>query len=316
MMYKKINKIFVQFLWIIVAGITLAACSNADTATAGTPAAESVTPVTITSVKTGQMEDAIDLNATSTFLLRTDVKANTTGYLTASKVHIGQFVHKGALLFTITTKEAKSLGNVINELDSSFHFNGTLHIHANSSGYITQLNRQAGDYVQDGESIATISDISSFVFLLNLPYELKPFMQLNKEVNVLLPDGTQLMGFVSGAMPAVDSASQTQNIIIKINNATNIPENLVAKVHIIKSGKPNATMLVKKAVLSDETQTQFWVMKMFDSTTAIKIPVVKGMETDSLVEIISPTFSSADRFVVTGNYGLPDTAKVKVVSIR
>jgi hypothetical protein len=63
-------------------------------------------------------------------------------------------------------------------------------------------------------------------------------------------------------------------------------------------------------VLSDETENNFWVMKMIDSVTAVKIPVKKGLSTQDRVEILSPVFSPSDRILVSGNYGLPDTAKV------
>jgi hypothetical protein len=51
-------------------------------------------------------------------------------------------------------------------------------------------------------------------------------------------------------------------------------------------------------------------MKMTDSTTAVKIPVVKGLETGNKVEIISPVLNTTDKILLKGNYGLPDTAKV------
>ena len=70
--------------------------------------------------------------------------------------------------------------------------------------------------------------------------------------------------------------------------------------------------LPKPAVLTDETESTFWVMKLIDSTTAVKVPVVKGLETKDKIEILSPVFKRSDRILVTGNYGLPDTAKVKV----
>jgi uncharacterized NAD(P)/FAD-binding protein YdhS len=65
--------------------------------------------------------------------------------------------------------------------------------------------------------------------------------------------------------------------------------------------------------LANETQTDFWVMKLINDTTAIKVPVQKGIETKNQVEILSPKFGPADKIVVTGNYGLADTAKVKIV---
>ena len=54
-------------------------------------------------------------------------------------------------------------------------------------------------------------------------------------------------------------------------------------------------------------------MKLIDSATAVKIPVQKGMETNERVEILSPSFARKDKILISGNYGLGDTAKVKVV---
>jgi uncharacterized NAD(P)/FAD-binding protein YdhS len=52
-------------------------------------------------------------------------------------------------------------------------------------------------------------------------------------------------------------------------------------------------------------------MKMINDSTAVKVPVKTGLETGEKVEIISPDFSPQDRILVSGNYGLADTAKVK-----
>jgi hypothetical protein len=53
-------------------------------------------------------------------------------------------------------------------------------------------------------------------------------------------------------------------------------------------------------------------MKMMNDSTAIKVPVKKGIENDGKVEITAPVFSNKDRIVVSGNYGLSDTARVVV----
>ena len=51
-------------------------------------------------------------------------------------------------------------------------------------------------------------------------------------------------------------------------------------------------------------------MKMINDTTAVKVPVKKGIESGDKVEIVSPEFSAKDKIVVNGNYGLADTALV------
>ena len=54
-------------------------------------------------------------------------------------------------------------------------------------------------------------------------------------------------------------------------------------------------------------------MKLTDSVTAVKVPVQKGLETISKVEILSPALSASDKILLTGNYGLTDTAKVTII---
>src|SRR2546423_511747 len=83
-------------------------------------------------------------------------------------------------VFTLKTKEAQSIGNTISALDSSFKFSGIIPVRAGTSGYVAEVDHQAGDYVQEGEQLAVINDVNSFVFMLNLPYELRPYV-LNKK---------------------------------------------------------------------------------------------------------------------------------------
>jgi multidrug efflux pump subunit AcrA (membrane-fusion protein) len=293
-------------------GATTAGAKDGATAADAADSAGAGTPVTVTTVSNSPLNDSIELNAVSAFLQKSYVKANANGYLQSVDIYPGKYVESGQTLFTLKTKEAQSIGNAIRQLDSTLSFSGVNTIRAHQHGYITQLDHQSGDYVQDGDQLAVISDRNSFVFLLNVPYELRPALLGKKTVDLILPDGTHLPGTIGAFMPSVDSASQTQNIVIKINPTTAIPENLIAKVRILRTSKTNAQSLPKAALLTDETESNFWVMRLIDSTTAVKVPVKTGLETPDRVEVLSPKFAPGDKILVTGNYGLPDTAKVKV----
>ena len=300
-------------LSLLFAITCLVSCgSNKNAATTDTPVAEAGTPVTLTSITVGPLLETTELNATSAFQLKSFVKANTTGYLQLVNAQLGKYVTKGQDMFVIKNKEAEALGNTINVLDSSFRFTGIIHIKAPGSGYVSALTYKAGDYVTDGEQLATISDVNSFVFLLDLPYELKNYLAGNKNLQLKLPDGTVLNGYVAALMPVVDAVSQTQQVVIKVNSKQQIPENLIAKVTIVKKSKTNAVLLPKDAVLTDEVQSQFWVMKLTDSATAVKVLIKKGLENNNQVEILSPIFSATDKILLSGNYGVADTAKVTV----
>ena len=314
-MKTKIAKYTGQLLYL-VAGltITLSSCtSNKKADDDDTSKVEAQTPVTVTTIDQNSMTDYIDLNATSVFLQKNYVKSNAIGYITKVNTQQGQEVKVGQLLFEIKTKEAQAIGNSISVLDSTLKFSGLSKIKSSKNGYISQMNHQLGDYVQDGEALATISDRSSFVFLLQLPYELRQYVNLNEHIRLSLPGGQNLDGTVSSFMPSVDPVAQTQAVVLKVNSGQQIPENLVAKARIVKSAKNKTQSLPKDAVLSNETQTEFWVMKLINKTTAVKVPINRGIETGDRIEVLSPKFQPGDKIVVTGNYGLPDTAKIKIV---
>jgi hypothetical protein len=300
------------FFSVLLPAVFLTSCKDRDPARQETPA-EVQSPVTVTGISQDPLEDFIELNASSTFLLKNYVKANANGYLQSAHLQPGEYVKPGQTLFTIKTKEAESIGNAVNNLDTSFKFTGTNAIKTAAGGFISQLSHQSGDYVQDGEALAVISDASSFVFLLELPYELKPYIKIGDRLEVLLPDGEKLPGQVTALMPVVDAVAQTQNVVIRVSSSRTIPENLIGKVKIPKTIRNHAISLPRAAVLSNETQSEFWVMKMTDSTTAVKVPVKKGMETKDRIEILSPVFLPSDKILLTGNYGLGDTARVKIV---
>jgi len=310
--YSAIKPIY----FVMCVALLLSACDSGksgDDSDDDDKAVNAQVPVTVTGISDSSMVDYTTLNATSSFQQKNYVKSNTNGYVTKVNAHPGQYVNKGAVLFTIKTKEAQSIGNTVNALDSTFKFSGTNKITAAEHGYITQLSHQMGDYVQDGEQLAIISDRSSFAFIMQLPYEMRGNVKQGQDVQLNLPDGRKVDGKIASFMPAVDTAAQTQGVVIKIADDNTIPENLIAKARIVRTSKQNTASLPKSAILTNETETEFWVMKLINATTAVKVPVKKGIEVGDRVEIVSPKFSKDDKIVVTGNYGLSDTAKVKIV---
>ena len=270
-------------------------------------------PVTLTTIDTSGIASYTDLNATATYLVKNTIKANATGYLNSVNVAVNDFVTNGKELFSIKTREAKVLGNTINKIDPTLNFGGAIRVRSNTSGIVTMVNVQQGDYVQDGDALVTINDTKSFAILLSLPYELKKYIAVGQQLNVTLPDGTNRTATVQKFSPTVDATSQTQNVVLKINGKQDIPENLIVKVRINKSSNSKTISLPKSAVLSDETETDFWIMKMINSNTAIKIPIKKGIQTEDKIEILSPVLTRKDKILLTGNYGVADTIKVKVI---
>jgi hypothetical protein len=220
-------------------------------------------------------------------------------------------VEKGNLLFILKTKEASALEK--NQItDSSLFFKGLIKIKASKTGVISNIVHQKGDYVQEGDELAMLSEQNSLVFLLEVPFELDPYIKKNISCNILLTGNRTITGTISSNLPVMDMQSQTENFIVKPSTSEKLPENLIAKIKIIKTSKSKAFILPKPAILANETQTEFWVMQLINDSIAIKVPIKKGIELSDKVEILQPVFGSSDRILLTGNYGLSDTAKVTI----
>jgi multidrug efflux pump subunit AcrA (membrane-fusion protein) len=273
---------------------------------------EGFTPVTVTNPTIGELTETMTLNAVSSYLIKTSVKSEINGYIQKVHVRPGQSIKQGDELFVIKSREAQHLGNTINKLDTAFHFDGSISIKSPSDGSIDELSFKVGDYVQDNEILASISDRRSLVFILEIPYELVNSIQANRDPGIVLPDGVVLKGTMGSALPAVDPVSQTLPYIVNVKQNLSLPENLIASVKYIVRSRNNVTILPKESVLTDETQANFWVMKLVDSSTAVKVIVYPGIVTTDKVEIKSPLLLPSDIILLTGNYGLPDTAKVKI----
>ncbi|WP_426479320.1 efflux RND transporter periplasmic adaptor subunit [Chryseobacterium sp. CBSDS_008] len=301
-----------QLFYLISVSILTFSCKNTTAPGETKPAANPKTEVAVAYPSdTIQLHNEVTLNAAATYLLKSDAKANSTGYITSMNVRPGDRISRGSVLFGLQTKEARALGNTINTLDKSFRFNGTTTVVSPATGYVVMLNHQIGDYVQDGEILATVTDASSFGFVVDVPYEYLQLIKNQNSLSVKLPDGNSLPAKIAKVMPSVDPVSQTVKVLLHVPGSSRIPENLIGTVTFSKTTAYGLSV-PKMAILSDETQSSFWVMKMTNDTTAVKIPVVKGAETDKYIQIKSGNLTAKDRVIISGNFGLSDTATVKI----
>lgn len=274
-----------------------------------------VTPrstVSVTTIQTGKMVQSEQLSATAQYLRHNTVNAPVAGYVHFVKINFNDHVTKGQLLYTLETKERKALGDLSgDETNQSY---GLINIYAPMSGVITTIPQsQTGVFVTEGGVLCNISDISSLYFQLNIPYEYSKYVKSNTSCVITLPDNTNVNATLETPIIQTNTGLQTIPYMAKPETNRYIPESIIATAKLVTYKNSSATMLPKSAVLSDELMQRFWVMKLINDSTAIKVPVTIGAQNDSLIEIKNPVFNSYDKILVSGNYGLSDTALVKVL---
>jgi hypothetical protein len=62
-------------------------------------------------------------------------------------------------------------------------------------------------------------------------------------------------------------------VYFKMNSTEVLPENLIVSVRIPKSNKSSIITLPKAAILSNEIETDYWVMLLKMTLTAVKVQI-------------------------------------------
>ncbi|PZX64494.1 efflux RND transporter periplasmic adaptor subunit [Hydrotalea sandarakina] len=277
---------------------------------------ETITPrstVTTTTIKNGIMVQTDRLSATAMYLRRNTVAAPVAGYVYSTHVNFNDHVKKGQLLYILETKERFVLGNSVNNDIKDKNY-GLIKVYAPISGVISTIPQsQTGVFVMEGSALCNIVDPTSLYFQVNIPYEDEKFIQDNFNCDVILPDKTVIHTHLEKPIIQANTGLQTIPYMAKPITNKYIPEGIIATVHLVTYKNNNATMLPKPAVLSDERMLNFWVMKLLNDSIAVKVPVMIGAQNDSLIEIKQPHFTQQEKILVSGNYGLSDTALVKIL---
>ena len=267
-----------------------------------------VVTVKASPVTFGKIDNKLTFNGKTIYLRKNLVVSPLSGYIRKMYIKFGDSVKKGELLFEIQTKENKALessntGNI-----------GIIHVLSPSNGVISTLNLTAsGAYVLEGASLCTVSESNDVMVQLNLPFEFNSLVKTGTVCTLVLGEDTKFEGTVYQILPTVDEANQTQQILIKPHTKKLLPENLNLAVEILKARHNKSCLIPRNAVMTNETQTEFWVMKVVGGKLAVKVPLTKGIENNNQVEALSSGLTNADLVITEGAYGLNDSSLVKVI---
>lgn len=293
-----------SFLFVVLA--ILISCNHKETANdkSPLPSVSTIHPVR------GNIQEKEQLNGQVIYLNKTTITAPVSGYVTEVFTSIGSRVNKDELLFKIQTKESRALQNSNVSLSNQF---GVIPVFASVSGFINTLNlTEPNVFITEGNAMATIVKTTDLVIQVNAPFEYAKLLNDKKKIEIELPNKEVLVALFYKSIPLADPISQTQQILFKPEGNTTLPENLNVLISFSVKEKRDCLLLQKDVILTNETQDEFWIMKVSKDSLAIKVPVIKGIETNDKIEILEPVLNSTDEIIVSGGYELPDSTKIKM----
>jgi len=307
MMLIKMNKIHLLFCFSVCAMLT--SCTD-NTSSIAAPENTSLPSVSLVQPIRADIQENMEINGQVVYLNKATVSAPITGFVTFVNVKLGDQIKEGSLLYKLQTKESRALQNDTATVGEQF---GIVEVFSTTSGFVSSiLVQDTGIYMAESNPLLTISKNQDLLIQVNTPFQYAKWLRPGASFMVHLPDGNSIASIYSHAIPTVDPISQTQQIYLRLKNYSPLPENLNVRVAIPTNKKQNVLQLPEEAILTNEVQSEFWVMRMNADSLAIRTPITKGIEMDRTVEIVAPELTLTDNIILSGAYGLQDSTKVKV----
>ncbi len=172
----------------------------------------------------------------------------------------------------------------INALANNNKTTSTTTVYSNESGYITELNVQEGEYINEGGTIVQLADLSTL--WAEAQAYTSQFSQLNTNgsVTVQLPDlGKEIKGKLEFVNPEISPDKRINLIRVTIPNQSNQLKPGMSAYVIIKGGQRQALSLPMDAVIRDSKGASVWVQT--GKNTFTNKMVTAGMESGDRIEI-------------------------------
>jgi len=283
--------------------------NEAGTAQQANPA----TAVKVTTITRRPITKKETFPATVVYLNKSNLSASLPGYLTQLYVKTGDYITAGSPVFRIETKEHAVIKGDSSLQKSGISDLGVFTINAPASGYITQVMQQQGDYVQEGTAICSFTRDDQMYVQAYVPVDMQSLVTPGTACRIIRQGSKGIKAHVVRTLNELDPVSQSLQVLIKPDRNINLSENLNIEAEFTIKKVDTAQVAPVSAVLSNEKLSDFWVMKLLNDTTAVKVSVKTGVKEPDSVQLVSPDFAADARLLTDGNYGLPDTAKVKII---
>lgn len=299
-----------NILWIVAALFVATGCKQNPGKSDASALRLPLPDVTVTTPVKKNKIIYITFQAISRYLQSVNFRARTSGVVTTVFVSPGDEIKIHQPLFIVKPMEMSALegagalsDNLINSRDTIF---------SDQLAFTDQVLVQKGDYVQPGSLLATAWIESSLAAVTYVPFPRVPLIKKNSPCTVEIPGKRDVSSYFQKQLFLADNITQTQPYVVPLPPKLKIAGNMNLLVKFKVKEIRDGIFLPRKAILTNEEETSFWIMKMVNDTTAVKIPVTLGWQGKKQIQILSNRVGITDRVITEGVYGLPDTAYVKI----
>jgi multidrug efflux pump subunit AcrA (membrane-fusion protein) len=296
-------------------------------------APDAIVSVRTATVKTGRIDETIVVSGTTKYRMEAQIRTPIAGLLTHFTLYNGDKVKKGELVARIRTKEsqasisgaeqllrsattASQREEAQKSLDLATKTVNTVDITSSSDGILSDKAKNEQEVVAEGELIATIVDPSSLLFLAQVTPSSMSRIRLGQQVMMKFTTrpGKTYTGVVHRIQPVANPGDQSIPVQVTFTTPnTDLEGSLFGEATITVGEHRNILLVPKPALLKNDENNTASLMIVGTDSLAHAIEVQTGLATDSTVEVSSPLLSGASVVITEGQYGLPDSTRVRIL---
>jgi multidrug efflux pump subunit AcrA (membrane-fusion protein) len=328
------------FVSLLFAATILAAACAGKTGSEDEEGGENVkatVAVRVVPLRRGDMNVVVQATGKTDAIRKEKLSSPIAGKVVSLKALIGASVQAGEVLAVIRTKESQDAisgaealvraattpeqrNEAQRALELAKSSETTLSVHASFSGTVSNRAVSEGDLVSENSELFTIIDMSTIMFVADVPVRNLPSVAIGQRSTVVLQTIPEkgLPAEVEAISPQTDVMSQT--VIVRLGflpmpDAARrlLKTDMTGEARITTGVQRGVFVVPKVAVLRNDETNTYSVVTFTPDSLAVTLPVELGATTDSTAEIADHELKEGMPIMIEGHYALADSTRITVV---
>lgn len=182
------------------------------------------------------------------------------------------------------------------------------------TGEVTQVGATVGETVDTSTKIATVADLHTLQLQINVPGDSAPQIHVGQAVTFTIDSfpGTTFHAVLNRVASQVDPASGTVAAFAVVSHpGLHLKDDTTVQTEIVTERRTGVLTVPQSAILSSPDGGKPSVVIVGQDNIAHIVPIAEGLTAGGKVEIAGG-LHEGQRVAISGQYGLPDGAKVAV----
>jgi len=256
------------------------------------------------------------------------------GRIIAIKAYEGTEVRRGDILAVIQSKESSAAimgaeamlesaatpedkAQAAQALKLAQATQQSVNVAAKFDGVVSMRSASEGELVLENGELLTIIDLSTVVFLADVPIREVSSVRIGQLGNVRFQPipGILFPVVVDAINPQTDVQSQSIKVRLRFLPTDNtrhivLRTDIIGTAAIVTASRHHALFVPTAAILRDDEKNSYSIVTVTADSLAESIPVTVGITTDSTVEVIGDRVHGGMPVITEGNYSLADSTRV------